>query len=673
MSEANEELLIFNGINGATGEYALKPMTPQAFSAGILGTPTDDPDNKGLISWYEQRQQGHFGLTEGHDSDKLEEAGWGVVFPANTNQAIVDAMRPLLDWRKAQAAAKFEHYYKEYTGGTGGVRPNDSKGSWLGRQGAENFGPVDPENVPYYLLLVGSPEEIDYRFQYLLDVQYAVGRIYFDTIEEYANYAQSVVAAEKQQLKLGRKVTFFGTANPDDPATNLSAKNLIQPLVEHVDQWKLKEATPWQAETVLQDQATKQQLANYLGGGDTPALLLTASHGMSFPNGDPRQLRHQGALLCQNWEGPRRHRGPISEDLYFSADDLASDARLWGTIAFFFACYGAGTPLYDEFTKQAFKDRREAIAPRPFLSRLPQKMLSHPKGGALAVIGHVERAWGYSFVWGKGRSLKAFESTLDTLMKGSPIGYAFEVFNERYGEFATELTQSLDDAQWSKPDPLEIAGKWTAHNDAKNYVVLGDPAVRVCVQPKRSKAKVERPSIELTPVRDPSPKVFTPEVVVETASLPVVKVETVAVPASNGGASEAAAAQDFGLIEDLTKGASSIGTAMQQVVQKLSDFLSKAITDAATLEVTSYTSRNMGQVQILPDGKVTGAELRALTALRPDGDVVQVVPVDENNDVDTSLWEIHLEMVKQAQASRAELIHSAISTVSSLVNLGGGK
>jgi hypothetical protein len=309
-----------------------------------------------------------------------------------------------------------------------------------------------------------------------LDVQYAVGRIFFDKLEDYWNYANSVVSAERKNLALGRTAAFFGAANKDDVATNMSSEQLVKPLAATF----AKEQKGWKVDAIVGNKATKAGLASVLGGRDTPALLFTASHGMGFPNGNPLQLPDQGGLLCQDWPGPKDWRKPIGKDFYFAADDLASDANVFGLVAFVFACYGAGTPKLDDFSKQAFKQRGE-IAPKNFLARLPQRMLSHPKGGALAVIGHVERAWGYSFSWGKaGAQLAVFESALKRLFDGFPIGYAFEYFNGRYAELSTMLSSTLEEIEFGKKvQPADLAGMWTANNDARNYVVLGDPFVKL--------------------------------------------------------------------------------------------------------------------------------------------------------------------------------------------------
>jgi hypothetical protein len=477
------EQLYFNGINAATGEYLLPPLDAETLANAVSGLPREPEQEKALKTWWQQfaetnpQKSGHYVAKEGTDYKNLASAGWGVIFPYNVDPNIIKALRPLLDWRKAQAG----DLYREYTGPEGyRYKPGEmyeSKDEWLTRHGA-GPGPVDPQKVPYYLLIVGDPEIIPYRFQTQLDVQHAVGRIYFDTLEEYWNYANSVVSAEKKKLTLPKTAAFFGPANPDDPATQLSSEQLLKPLAATLSQ----EQKDWQFDLTLQNTATKASLAKHLGGDQTPALLFTASHGMGFPNGHPLQLSDQGALLCQDWPGLKEWRKPIPKDFYLAADDLPNDLNLFGLVAFFFACYGAGTPQMDDFAKQAFK-ARQAIAPKSFLARLPQRMLSHPKGGALAVIGHVERAWGYSFSWSDaGSQLAVFESALKRLFAGYPIGYAFEYFNGRYAELSTMLSSQLEEIEFGmKVNPADLAGLWTANNDARNYVVIGDPFVRLMV------------------------------------------------------------------------------------------------------------------------------------------------------------------------------------------------
>lgn len=656
--EAFPSTLIFNGLDGASGAYLLPEMTPAQVSALAQGQTLETEVVEELKQRAYELQNPHAGVEA--DARDLSQTGWGVIFAHDAPPAILEALQPLLQLRREQAGDRFKVF-----AGEDGYRPGETKAQFLERHGM-GPGPVNADKVPYYLLIVGDPATIPYRFQYQLDVQYAVGRLAFEQVEDYARYAQSVLQAEKG-LALPPKATFFGVANPDDRATALSAENLIQPLAEKLVAQQARwvgqsvggepPSPQWQVATLLKDQATKANLSALLEGSQAPPLLFSASHGVAFPNGDPRQLPHQGALICQDWPGPQLWRNPIPQDFYFSGDDLSQDANLLGMIAFFFACYGAGTPQVDEFAPQLWSDQpeRRFIAPHDFVAALPQRMLSLPKGGALAVVGHVERAWGVSFFWGKaGPQLQVFEDCFERLMKGNyPVGYALEVFNNRYAEISSDLTMHLDEVRhfFKKPNDLELARLWTANNDARNYVLLGDPAVRLSLTSGANAAQ-ERPAI--------------PQIVLQ-ASPSQAQVSQKVPLAPVGSSPPSESSLDYGLMDSFKQVQSSLGSTLQNFVGRLGEFLGKALDEATSLEIATYVSDDMGGVKY-ENGRFNGAQLRALTRIEIDGDTLLCVPQTEG-EVDTVLWKIHMDMVQQAAASRAELLKTVVSAATGLVDL----
>ncbi len=490
-----------NGIR-VDGSYAIPPLSVEELNAIILGQPA--PENIGELNARATVPK-HWGVGEGVDPKKLEEAGWGVIFADDANPEIEKALEPLISMRSQKAGALFQRY----SGDKGfRVSKDDTKSAFLARNGV-GPGPAIPEQVPYYLLIVGSPEKIPFEFQAQLDVQYAVGRIHFDTPADYAVYAESVVAAEEGRVKLPRQASFFGVSHeiPGLPGTwetttRQSLEYLIDPLVKN-----LGSVEGWRLNSAREAGASKQELKRLLGGSNTPALLFTASHGLDVTDStDPRMplAGYQGALVCADWQTGQR----IDPDVCFAGADLANrkDANLLGLISFFFACFGGGTPQMDIYTRLLRKQRGLELGPasqlaaQPFVADLPRRMLSAPGGGGLAVIGHVERCWPSSFLWLAKEDgtlppqTEVFESTLKRLMSGYPVGAAVEYLNQRYAELAGELNNLREESGFEGfKRGQELANTWMAASDAEWYTIFGDPAVRLPV--------VEDAQVEPRPVK----------------------------------------------------------------------------------------------------------------------------------------------------------------------------
>ena len=467
-----ENEFVFNGIDAATGSYLTPALTVEQVAQLAQGETLDADRIDELRARHDARTGQTMGVPWGMDAQDLGQTGWGVVFAHDANPELRAALAPLLKLRSEQAGAR----YKEFSGSTG-LQAGDVARAWLGRQGV-GPGQAQVNKVPYYLLLVGDPESIPFRVQYELGLNYAVGRIVFDTVDEYSRYALTVVAHDPPAARAPeRRTCFFGAQNPDDQATTMSAERLVTPLAAALE--SKRAAAGWKVNRMFAADATKANLRALLNGSEPPSLLFTASHGMGFPMDHPLQGRHQGALLCQDWPGPRAYRGPVPQEFYFCADDLSDTAQLGGMVAFHFACYSAGTPKLDDYAHR--NNVREQIAPHAFVAELPRRMLSLPGGGALAAVGHVERAWGYSFMWpGAGNQTDTFENCLGALMDGSRLGPAMEAFAAKHADLAVSLNSEQENIKFGATvDPGAVANLWTANNDARGYVIIGDPAVRL--------------------------------------------------------------------------------------------------------------------------------------------------------------------------------------------------
>lgn len=432
------------------------------------------------------------------DPNCLHDAGWGVIFPSgmagSTLEDLKQRLKPLLDWRHAEiyprekkcgkalwTPQEEQNLFRIFEG-SNGYRSDRSAAEWLGKHGVD-LGQVDPGNgVPYYLMIVGSPKDIPWDFQTDLDAQWGVGRIWFEDkegrpdFEAFERYAESVKCYEDRENPVSTRkyAAVYATRLEGDPATGSLMNDFIVPLrrksklgviQDFPVRWFLGgdagKDTPGASREVL------GAIMNGTLDEGPPALLFTGSHGR-FPDYKTNPEYHDllGALIAQEWDGS----APPPDEVVFAARDLKDHARIHGMIHFMFACFGIGSPQNDSYSESG-----EQIAPDAVLAQLPQRMLSHSAKGALAVLGHVDRAFPTCWLTEEETpQVTYFRSVLAGLMNGDRIGLATDQFNSVW---ATRHTQIEKDGTKEQK-----AQRWLRTRDARAFAVFGDPAVRLRVE-----------------------------------------------------------------------------------------------------------------------------------------------------------------------------------------------
>lgn len=448
-------MIYFNGIDGETGDYLLAPQTVDDLLAKLTAP---------------RRRSGRRRLGFQQSPDDLATVGWGVLWPEGVDADRRRALRPLIEQRSEQMgclAPEFE------------VRRNETWPQFRERHGAA-CGTLDTGKLPYHLLMVASPEEIPFAFQSIMSVPHSVGRLHFDDLPDLAIEASSELAAyiatliryERAGPLRRRQAAMFAACHGQDPLTLSSVEHLAKGLDGEI----ASRCPAWETRTVLRRAADKAQLLSLLAADTVPSLLFTAGHGVGYLPDSPRQASRQGALLCADYPGPERWDCDLAlpDAFLLTARDLR-EHDLSGLISCHFACYSLGTEEEDLYS--LVEPRRKAH--RPFVSALPQTLLGR---GALAVLGHVGVTLEQSYLWySAGQQIQTFSNVLQEILGGMPVGHALDHISCRHSELATQVTQEVAQSMGAG-DRIESLGTlrtWSAHEDARNFMLLGDPAARL--------------------------------------------------------------------------------------------------------------------------------------------------------------------------------------------------
>jgi hypothetical protein len=324
---------------------------------------------------------------------------------------------------------------------------------------------------------------VPFRFQSFLDASAAVGRLDFEDLDDLAAYVEKVMALESAPAPVvERQAIFFAPDDGPADATHFSRRFMADPLARMAER-----ELGFGVKRLMEENATRVHLQENLQATH-PALVYTASHGLGAP-AEPieTQLRLNGSIVCQS-EG----RESLRERLFGAADIPREEPFLEGAVFFQFACFGYGTPARSDFVDWDLSLQPQNAA-RDFVAALPRRLLAHPRG-PIAYLGHIDTAFLHGFDdpedpdlgqrWSP--RLKPFIEAVKNLLNVQPVGLALQNMNMRYNNANAYLTNLLENSAAHGTGPSReqlprIASTYILRNDAQNYMVLGDPAVRLRV------------------------------------------------------------------------------------------------------------------------------------------------------------------------------------------------
>jgi hypothetical protein len=464
--------IVATGIDYSTGTPLVEPLDEQDFAAQVqesLRTNAEEVRNLTRITTAATTFRGEIERRRPVDLGDPRAAGW--TFLVNSKDPryadIVRTLRPLAQHRGMRDPDSPLTFNDE---------PTDQWFDWL-EENYSSLNILSGQEVPHYVLIVGGPDRVPFRFQSFMDSAASVGRLDLDSLEDLETYIRKLIGLETAESPATAReaVCFAPDGGPND-ATHFSRLYMAEPLAEHI-----RTRCGVNTNAIMGDDATKERLLESLSGA-RPALVYTASHGLGAPNeGLEIQKRFNGAICCQHGENR------AIQDWLFAAEDVPVDGPfLEGAVFFQFACFGYGTPAESDFMH--WLGNPELNAEADFVAALPKRLLAHPRG-PVAFIGHVDTAWLHGFAdpenpyilerWHP--RIAPFVKSVEMLLQVEPAGRTLGDLNKVFDLQNALLTGTIDRLQRGRiqvtPEFRErLADAFIRRSDAQNYMVFGDPA-----------------------------------------------------------------------------------------------------------------------------------------------------------------------------------------------------
>jgi hypothetical protein len=419
------------------------------------------------------------------DTGDPKEAGWSFLVSGSDPRLseILEIIRPLAKLRGMENPGSPLIFDAEQ---------EDQYSGWL----QDNYQSLvlEGKKAPHYVLIIGGPDLIPFKFQSLFDSAASVGRVDFDSLQDLQAYVEKLIRLEElPDPEIRKEAIMFAPDLGLGDATYFSCNYMAKPLTGHI-----RNSLGFKTRAMLAAEASKQNLVNSLQEF-LPALVYTASHGVGAPDRDLQtQKKINGAICCQ----PTKNQPPNHDAVLFTADDVPKDedkAFLEGSIFIQFACFGYGTPAESDFIHWLEGPETNSLAAlnskSNFVAALPKRLLAHPRG-PIAYVGHLDTAWLHGFddpdnpfIFEKwDPRIAPFVFAINTLLKeANPVGLAMAEMNKRYDITNAVLTSALDrlkrgKTQMSSQFYSRIADTFITRSDAQNYMIFGDPAARARMQ-----------------------------------------------------------------------------------------------------------------------------------------------------------------------------------------------